>query len=481
MPLWMVLAASAGPGTVILGVQDGSAPPTAAIEALGGTVRVCFRSSSVCLVEGVPPERLARIPGVRSAEWDARMELAAAGPVQPTDQCPDPWGLERIGIDAVWTDVCGLDAPVVAIADSGFRGTHVDLVGRIAGGWDYGDGDAVPEVSALSGVPAHGTFIAGLIAAVQDDFGATGVAPDGSLFLQKVADSDGALYFSYAIAAMDDLATAHPEVGVFNYSISSSSAPEGFRDAVRALRTADVVVVAAAANCASPDCADADNDDFPQYPASYSVRAHRGGGVDPAERHPRSAEPLRRQLGRSGRAGGRSLQPGRDERHRHDGGERDELRGADGGGGGGVDPRGLAAVDGRSGGGGASALVRAPSRPGRPRGLRRRAGRRSGTSYAGHCAVCARGSGDRRAVGLGAARRFTRRGGRAARGAHPPGLAGRGCSGRRAVRCGRPARPARRGVRRERIRNARGPSAGRGRGSIAEPPARGHRRGGRAS
>jgi hypothetical protein len=131
--------------------------------------------------------------------------------------------------------------------------------------------DTNPEVSWSSGVPAHGTFIAGLITAQADNgAGRAGLAPDSRLNLQKIADSSGALYFSYAVNAMDDLADGDLGVRVLNYSIAGSSYSSAFQDAVATLGDADMQRVAAAGPCGSANCWDANNDDYPLYPANFS-------------------------------------------------------------------------------------------------------------------------------------------------------------------------------------------------------------------
>lgn len=260
--LWF-LSAFAGPGTVLVGVESLPAD-------LPVAPRRCFASSRVCLVEGTTPEEARRWPGVRHADWDREMQPAAGPSLETTDDCPDLHELESTAVEGAWAEVCGLDAPVIAIQDSGFLTSHEDLLGRIAGGYDYGDGDPQPEVSWSSGVPGHGTFIAAIVAANGGDgVGRMGVMPEGSLFLQKVADGYGSLFYSYAIDAMDDLVLNHPEVGVLNYSIASSDPPQAFADAVSALADGDILLVTAAANCFYAGCFDADNDAYPIYPSSY--------------------------------------------------------------------------------------------------------------------------------------------------------------------------------------------------------------------
>jgi len=280
----LITAGFAGPNTALLGFDHSQALPAvrAQIEQRGGAVRVCYQRAQICLLDfpAAPSEaalsELSALPGVRYIERDQLMPAVPTGsysdPAGTTD-CPDLWDLEAIGVGAAWTAAGGQgeSAPVVAIQDSGFLLSHDDLSGRVSGQYDYGDWDSIPEVEYSVAVPAHGTFIAGVIAANDtNDVGRAGVIPQGQLNLQKIADSSGALYFSYAISAMADIAEGDLGVRVLSYSIAGSSTTDSFRDAVSALGDADILLVAAAGNCGSAHCADADNDSFPLYPASFT-------------------------------------------------------------------------------------------------------------------------------------------------------------------------------------------------------------------
>lgn len=276
----LLAAALAGPGTVVLGVTDAAEPDALAAElaARGLDLRACYPVAGLCFAESrtkAPPplEALAALPTVRYAEADQLIPAVPppAHDIDGTADCAALWDLTAVRAPEAWQRVTGTNAPRVAIEDSGFLDSHVDLAGRIVDQWDYGNGDAVAEVEWSAGVPAHGTFIAGMIAAVPDNgVGRAGLAPDARIFAQKIADSGGALYFSYATEAMAALAEGNTGVRAVNYSISSSSTVDSFRDAVRALGTANIVLVAAAANCSYADCYNADNDAYPQYPGNFT-------------------------------------------------------------------------------------------------------------------------------------------------------------------------------------------------------------------
>jgi len=240
---------------------------------------ICYRSSRVCVVDGeVGAAELGARPGVRYVEADRPAQRVQGGILAP---CPPVVAADEVGhelwrtgvpagdLGGAWSVGRGAGA-LVAVQDAGFRTSHVDLDGQVARGWDYGEDDGRPEVSP-AGVPEHGTFVAGVVAARDDGSGRVGVVPEAQLFVQKIADRTGALYFSYAVAAMDDLVQTAPEVKVVDYSIASLDPPQAFEDAVAALGSADMLLVTAAANCPVPNCGAADNDVNPVFPANYAL------------------------------------------------------------------------------------------------------------------------------------------------------------------------------------------------------------------
>jgi hypothetical protein len=275
--LLLIPAALAGPGTLMVGFDHPRRIDD--IAAHGGIIRGCYPRARLCVID-YPPQTpppvmaLQGVEGVRYVEVDTLIpqgQQSIPADAAGTDDCPDLWELDEINAADAWAVAQGDDAPVVAIADSGFLTSHEELVGRISGQFDYGNSDPYPEVEWSSGVPGHGTFIAGIIAADSDNgVGRAGIVPNGRLNLLKIADDSGALYFSYAVSALADIAEGDLGIRVVNYSIASSSDSSAFRDAVSALADADILMVAAAGNCGSANCSDANNDDDPLYPASYT-------------------------------------------------------------------------------------------------------------------------------------------------------------------------------------------------------------------
>ena len=276
--LVLLSAAFAGESTLMIGIDHPGRADDIAVH--GGTQRACYPRARFCVFDypdgqPLPIAALEATAGVRYVEVDRlipqadlqSMPVDAAG----TADCSDLWELEAINAGAAWGVASGTFAPVVAIADGGFLTSHEEIADRISGQYDYGNGDSVAEVEWSVGVPAHGTFIAGIVAADgENGVGRVGIVPDGRLNLLKIADRNGAFYYSYAASALADIAEGDLGVRVVNYSIASSSTTTSFTDAVAALADADILMVAAAGNCGSADCWDADNDSHPLYPASFT-------------------------------------------------------------------------------------------------------------------------------------------------------------------------------------------------------------------
>ncbi|MBL8615216.1 MAG: S8 family serine peptidase [Deltaproteobacteria bacterium] len=264
--------ARAGQGDLLVSLSGPGSETLTRNAMFAPHLRWCRPSVGACLLRppvGAPAswhQALRGLEGVRAVDLDAQ--------IQPQS---DELGTPDCGAQWEWFDAHfdladGIGAgagATAAVLDSGFLLAHEELVGRLPWVWDYGEGD--DEVSPVPGVgvPAHGTFIAGLLAADRDnDRGRAGVSPEVGLALVKIADADGALWWSTAVDAIGGLLEEGPPVAVLNYSLAGSAPPTAMIDAVAALGAADVVLVAAAGNCGVADCWDADNDEYPLYPAN---------------------------------------------------------------------------------------------------------------------------------------------------------------------------------------------------------------------
>ncbi|WP_455279183.1 S8 family peptidase [[Eubacterium] cellulosolvens] len=119
-------------------------------------------------------------------------------PIKTTQQIT-PWGIERIGVlpvQAEGNDGSGIN---IAILDTGVDTDHPDL--SYVFGFDFSDllmDDADPE--DFSG---HGTHIAGIIAAQNNDIGVFGIAPGANVYILKVFTDGGEGRYSSAVEAIE--------------------------------------------------------------------------------------------------------------------------------------------------------------------------------------------------------------------------------------------------------------------------------------
>ena len=98
-----------------------------------------------------------------------------------------PWGVERV--NAPWTQFCSKGAGInVVIIDGGIDYNHPDLKANYKGGWNFiaNNNDTMDDQSE-----SHGTQVAGIVAARDNDFGILGVAPRVNLYVLKVFNSTG--------------------------------------------------------------------------------------------------------------------------------------------------------------------------------------------------------------------------------------------------------------------------------------------------
>jgi subtilisin family serine protease len=186
------------------------------------------------------------------------------------------WNVNAVNAPESWAQGYTGQGALVAVVDTGVDWDHPDLLsqiwvnaGEIAGngvdddrngyvddvrGWDFIGGDSNPDDGN-----GHGTHVAGTIAADNNGFGATGVAPDATIMPVRVLGSDGSGTSSGVAAgiryAVDNGAR------IINLSLGG-----GFSStilaAIQYAQQFDVLVVAAAGN---------ESASTPGYPAVFSA------------------------------------------------------------------------------------------------------------------------------------------------------------------------------------------------------------------
>ncbi|MCW3011556.1 MAG: family serine peptidase, partial [Solirubrobacterales bacterium] len=240
-------------------------------------------------------EMIGRLPLGR-ALLAATLALAAApaaASAAPGDLLwPEQWALQADALDAPTAWALGGDGEgtVVAVLDTGIDFSHPELAGQlwtnpgeVAGngvdddrdGWvdDVHGADLVRDDGTPEDEEGHGTHVAGLIAAAQDDEGVTGLAPGAWIMAVKVLDADRS-GTTDTVAAGIRYALAHG-ADVVNVSVNGDAPGRALTEAVAAADAAGVPIVASAGN----DGRDLDlRPSFPAALPSPNVLAVAGEG-----------------------------------------------------------------------------------------------------------------------------------------------------------------------------------------------------------
>jgi subtilisin family serine protease len=164
-----------------------------------------------------------------------------------------PYGIPMVQADQLSDDAAGNTK--VCIIDSGYELVHEDLSGNnVNGSNDSGTGDWYIDNDN------HGTHVAGIISAMNNSVGVTGVMPNGKvpLHIVKVFGADGWAYSSGLVAALDVCIDNNADV--INMSLGGPRSSRWERTEFQAAYDAGILSIAAAGN---------DGNTRHSYPASY--------------------------------------------------------------------------------------------------------------------------------------------------------------------------------------------------------------------
>ncbi len=278
--------------TLILRVDAGSFDDRL-LQGIGGIIVYKAELAPVVIVR-VPSyitlNYIQELPGVLHVSHDGLVKAAPAPPgrgkpgsTQPSQVTP--WGVDYVNAPLVWSSfgVTGYvdlngdgDSEIeVAIIDSGVDQDHPDLYANIKWGIAVQNGRISSRYNDLNG---HGTHVTGTVAALNNDIGVVGVAPDVEVYMVKALGASGSGTWSDLIIAID-LAVKGPDgvidadgdgviVGdpdddapeVISMSLGGSSPPTELHDIIIAAYNWNITIVAAAGN---------EGADIPSYPAAY--------------------------------------------------------------------------------------------------------------------------------------------------------------------------------------------------------------------
>lgn len=238
--------------------------------------------------------QLQSLSEVEFAEFNGTWQLQQTkSTILPTDPGYElQWNIQDVGAPLAWEQGFTTSADIgIGIIDSGIELDHIDLSENI----DSGNGaNAFADDSNPNDDLGHGTFIASIIGARQNNEGIVGISWDSKMIPFKVARSnddnlfeavfkiyvqffagtswdkilDGAdqvkfLVDQEALASPEDLANPS-KLRIINFSIGGNEFSQSLYDMMKQLDEVGILVVAASGN-------DGENiDDVSHYPCSYS-------------------------------------------------------------------------------------------------------------------------------------------------------------------------------------------------------------------
>ena len=173
------------------------------------------------------------------------------------DEEPQPlqqpsWGYTRIGAGEANINYKGTGIKV-GIIDSGISVKHPDLT--VVGGVN-----TINPRKSYDDDHGHGSHVAGIVAALDNNIGVIGVAPEAQLYAIKVLDRRASGFLSDVIEGLQWAIENHMQV--VNMSLGTASDVQSYHDAIITVYNAGITIVAAAGN-------DGETDGKIYYPAKY--------------------------------------------------------------------------------------------------------------------------------------------------------------------------------------------------------------------
>lgn len=154
-----------------------------------------------------------------------------------------PYGISQVQAPEVQQENYTGKGIKLGIIDTGIDAAHEDL--NVAGGFSVFDSEK--DADPYNDGSGHGTHVAGTAAALDNETGVVGVAPEASLYAIKVLDSDGSGSSAGVVRGLEW--AIQNEMSVINMSLGSPEPSRAIQDAVdTAFHEYDILVVAAAGN-----------------------------------------------------------------------------------------------------------------------------------------------------------------------------------------------------------------------------------------
>ncbi|WP_255169456.1 S8 family peptidase [Natrononativus amylolyticus] len=244
------------------------------VEAIGGTTVLEYDNFDFVVAE-VPANRvedLLAASGVASVEEDDETGIPDEWSPSLLDLLLPPdsgdcsthpeqrasWGHERIGADDVDPDGTGVG---IGILDTGVQTDHCSL--SVAGGQNFTTSGPSSDYEDRHG---HGTHVAGVAAAADNDLGVMGAAPNANLYAVKVLDDRGRGRYSELIAGIDWCMSN--DVEIVSMSLGGETESAAVDEALQAAHAAGHLLVSAAGNEGNAGDGSCDEETM-TYPATH--------------------------------------------------------------------------------------------------------------------------------------------------------------------------------------------------------------------
>jgi subtilisin family serine protease len=234
-------------GRLLVGLRahDDLAGVARSVERAGARYET-VETIGVLAVEAPSVSRLARLlaadPRVEYVERDPTLRATDLyDAVDPATAIPFTWAYDEVRATAALAAAGGGSSRQVAVIDTGVDTGHPDLAGRIERGFD-----AVTGGSGVTDVIGHGTFVAGLISAVDGNgLGGRGVAGSTAVIPVR-ASINGSFSLGDVLHAMDFVLRSGADVA--NLSMAGPGYSRSQGRSLEAIFLNDVLPVAASGN-----------------------------------------------------------------------------------------------------------------------------------------------------------------------------------------------------------------------------------------
>jgi len=203
---------------VLIGFKEkpGAAQQTM-VRGLGGKIKYTYNiiPAIAASVPEVAIEALKKNPNITNVELDSMVFALDT-------ELDNSWGVKRIGAGIVHESGKNGEGIKIAIIDTGIDKDHPDLNDNLVNGVNFVSKPSwrTPDPNEWDDDNGHGTHVAGIIAAEDNNTGVVGVAPGAALYALKVLDRTGSGYVSDVVAAIQ-WATEN-DIQVINMSLGGA-------------------------------------------------------------------------------------------------------------------------------------------------------------------------------------------------------------------------------------------------------------------